>query len=770
MIPDIRTLLIFLSRSVCSILGFLLYLYTTCGAYATTPGNPSITTRPLAHTIQGSILDNDGAPIIGANIVASTLKVGTVSRTNGLFTLTIPERFTGDSVQIRVSAIGYLPWTGTLSVYGKQAVEIRLRQGSTLSSDVVVSANRESSFVESSPTKIDVVTQRDLQRIPALDITQSCEYVPGIKVQDNCGVCGTTDIRIQGLEGQYAQILINGMPIVSNLGMVYGLRGISPTMIKQIELIKGPATILFGPEAIAGTMNIILKSPDELPALQFSSQINSFQEHGLAGTLRSVVSQNVRTSLTAEYQGNQYRTDKNQDGFMDVPLYRRLSLMNAWTITTTSWDIQLFGRYFYEDRSGGQMAWTNEFRGSDVLYGESIFTNRAELFGTAETLLAPAWKLQLRFSTIGHHQDSQYGLENYTARQFVGYADALALYTASPEHLWTFGLAHRTERYTDNTPATLEPLTGKHIPVWYHIPSVFAQYDYTGNIMSAQLGLRYNYHNIQGSIFQPRASLKFSLDEETTLRFTGGTGFRAVNIFTEDHAALTGARRVVIQERLRPEQSVSGAMSIQHEIDHVAGGTLRLSGDAHWTHFSNKIIADYDTNPDLIIYKNLSNEDYAISRGFSVGAEYSFAFPLRTKLTWEVLNTYRVEQGIREEIWFNPRYRVFFDAYYALPEWQTELQFTGKITGAQRMPRIEDDNGSLVRPLESPVWSIWNIQITKRFTGWEIFGGVENIFNFTQSSPLIAPEAPFSDRFETAYIWAPIRGRILTLGIRVSME
>ncbi len=483
-----------------------------------------------------------------------------------------------------------------------------------------------------------------------------------------------------------------------------------------------------------------------------------------------MLSDNTSTSLTAEYQANAYRTDLNNDGFMDVPLYRRFSLMNAWTLTGNGWDMQLFGRYFYENRTGGQMDWQPSDRGGNKVYGESIFTHRAEVFGTAERELSDLWKLQVRLSAIGHYQDSQYGVANYTANQGILYTDALAVYSASPAHTWTFGAAYRAERYTDNTPATLEPITGTHKPVWYHIPSLFMQHDFTSSWIATQVGLRYNHHNIQGSILQPRGSVKFNLAEETALRLTGGTGFRMVNIFTEDHAALTGARRVVMCEQLRPEQSLSGAVSITHEMDDVGGGVLRLTGDAHWTRFSNKIIADYDTDPNAILYKNLAPTDYALTRGFTLGAEYSFPFPLRTSLSWEVLNTYRVEQGEREEIWFNPRYRIFVNAFYAIPAWQTELQLTGKVTGAQRMPRIVDDAGAIIRPLESPVWSIWNLQITKRFAGWEIFGGVENIFNFTQASPLIAPEAPFSDRFETAYIWAPIRGRVLTIGVRVSVE
>lgn len=727
-------------------------------------------TTPTLHIMQGRILDDNNKPIAGATIALPMLKIGTISRANGHFTLTLPERFSSDSTVLQVSALGYKQWRATVAVQQSAPLVITLAPGATLTDEVVVSANRSSSFVQDAPTKIEVVTARDLLRTPALDITQSCEYVPGIKVQDNCGVCGTTDIRIQGLEGQYAQILINGMPVVSNLGMVYGLRGISPTMIKQIELIKGPSTILFGPEAVAGTMNIILKSPQELPLLQFASQVNSFQEHALAGTLRSNVSDNIATSFTVEYQGNQYRTDLNNDGFMDVPLYRRLSLMNAWTLSPGAWNMQIFGRYFYENRTGGQMAWQPKDRGGDVVYGENILTHRTEVFGTAETEISDQWKFQMRFSGIGHVQDSQYGIANYTAQQHIMYTDALAIYAPTPLHTLTLGTAYRAERYIDNTPATAEPITGKHIPVWYHVPSLFAQYDYAGSVVGAQIGLRYNHHNIQGSIVQPRAALKFNLAEETTLRLTGGTGFRTVNVFTEDHSALTGARRVVIAEQLRPEQSVSGAMSIMHEMDNVGGGVLRLTADAHWTRFSNKIIADYDADPNTILYKNLAPSDYALTRGFTMGAEYSFAFPLRTKLSWEVLNTYRVEQGEREEIWFNPRYRVFADVYYAIPAWQTEVQITGKITGAQRMPRITDDAGTVIRPLESPVWSIWNAQITKRFTGWEVFGGVENILNFTQASPLIAPEAPFSDRFETAYIWAPIRGRVFTIGVRVSVE
>jgi outer membrane receptor for ferrienterochelin and colicins len=183
------------------------------------------------------------------------------------------------------------------------------------------------------------------------------------------------------LEGQYSQILIHGHPIVSNLGTVYGLMGINTSNIKQVEIVKGPGTILHGPEAVSGTINIILKDPSDLSPFSLSLDGTTHMEHALSSTATHKWN-NTASSLIFDYAGNYNRLDENNDGFTDVPLFERFSVLNQWmSDLSKSTSLKVFGRYYYEDRFGGEMNWNRSYRGGDEIYGESIYTKRGELFG-----------------------------------------------------------------------------------------------------------------------------------------------------------------------------------------------------------------------------------------------------------------------------------------------------------------------------------------------------------------------------------------------------
>ena len=116
-------------------------------------------------------------------------------------------------------------------------------------------------FLSASPVKVDVVTQKFLKKIATANVMEVIENVNGVQKQINCGVCGTNDIHINGMEGPYTLVLINGMPVMSSLSTVYGLNGIPTSLIKQIEIIKGPSSTLYGTEAVAGVINILTKDP-----------------------------------------------------------------------------------------------------------------------------------------------------------------------------------------------------------------------------------------------------------------------------------------------------------------------------------------------------------------------------------------------------------------------------------------------------------------------------------------------------------------------------
>ncbi len=716
--------------------------------------------------VAGDVVGDGLGPVPGATVRVPLLGIGVISSSTGRFTIAnIPPGH--DSISVVITAVGYHDTTLLLPVAAAGSSRIVMRTKVALSDPVVVTGNRVASYVKNLPVKVEVISSRDLHKIHSIDVSAACEYTPGLTVQNNCGVCGTNEIRTQGLPGQYSQVLINGHPIVSNLGMVYGLMGISTSSIRQVEIVKGPGQVLFGPEAIGGTINIIMKRPAEMPLFAVETSISSNQEHQLAltGTHRW---QKVATSLAGSYAGSYHRRDRNGDGFTDAPLFQRLALTNGWSGEVgdeTTFD--LTGRLYSEDRFGGEMDWNAQTdRGSGRVYGESIRTFRQEVFGGIERELSPQGIVMAHISQTYHMQDSYYGSTPYRAYQFIGYGDILGTYRFGGGNRLTVGTAYKYERYDDNTPATAsEADTTRSAPSLYHIASVFAE----GELVVADpvrllLGLRYNHHNVQGGIWQPRANLKIDLASSTILRLSAGTGFRSVNIFTEDHAALSGYRRLIIQEQLQPERSINGSAGIIHDLD-LGDQFARVTVDAFHTRFSNRIIPDYDTDPNAVIYRNLNG--YSIAQGAEAGIEYQFAFPLRVKLGYEWLEAYQVQDGIRSALKYTPRDRIFWELDYDWAGPALDMNIVGKWVGRQALPEFPEP---FLRPGVSEPYAIWNAQVSHAFGRTELFAGVSNIFDYRQESPLVDPGNPFGEYFDTSYVYGPLEGRTVFLGMRTSVN
>ena len=152
------------------------------------------------------------------------------------------------------------------------------------------------------------------------------------------------------------------------------------------------------------------------------------------------------------------------------------------------------------------------------------------------------------------------------------------------------------------------------------------------------IGYRYDYDKVHHSVHSPRFAWKFNPNPYHTLRFNFGTGFRVVNLFTEDHAALTGSREVVVKSDLKPERSINGNLNYIWKIP-VENRMVNLDASAFYTYFSNKIVGDFDSDPDKIIYDNLHG--YGISRGASLNVDFSFQFPLSVNLGVTYLDVYQ---------------------------------------------------------------------------------------------------------------------------------
>lgn len=715
--------------------------------------------------ITGKVIDEDSKPVANAEVLFKN-ETPVYTDHNGKFTISFTSG--SDSLMIRVSKAEFK--TRKIYVSGNfkgDDLTIVLEKDYFETEDIVVTGDRKGVYLKDSPVKIEVLTNEELNKVFATDFTKALEYIPGVKPQNNCGVCGTSDIRIQGLEGQYTQILVDGHPVMSNLGTVYGFKGINTANIKQVEIVKGPGTILFGPEAVAGTINIILKDPSEMSSYSFeAATTNTFENKFIFS--KSIKSRNIEGAFTFDYNNLTQRFDENGDGFMDEPQYSRFAFFPQVNIyPQNDFQISLQGKYYYEDRFGGQMTYNKEnHRGGAEVYGESIYTNREEFFGKISKIISDKISFESNISQIYHNQNSYYGLIPYMAEQFTIYADGLAFLNHNLRSNTVLGMSYKHETYDDNTTATMNPEDPAiNQAAYYNIYSVFVQNEYKFSPrLTTLLGLRYNFHNIQKSILQPRASLKFQIGNSTTLRASFGTGFRTVNIFTEDHAALTGSRQVIIDGSLNPEKSINGSFNLVKDFD-FENQFAQLTFDAHYTRFSNQIIPDYNSDPDLIVYRNL--EGYSLSQGIEASFEFQFRFPAKLKLSYEYLDVYKNENGIHQELLFVPDYTLNFDITFFENNTETSVNLVGKLVGQQRLPEIIYPEP---RPLYSKPFSELSLQLSREFQSSEIYLGVTNIFNYKQDTPLIDPQNPFGVYFDTTYIYGPLHGREFFAGIRLNLN
>jgi outer membrane receptor for ferrienterochelin and colicins len=714
-----------------------------------------------------------------ATVAVTGTNVATTTDSLGNFEITALQ---AGRYGIKVSSTGFLSFTKQVTVVSGNTTElnIQLQPASNNLNEVVVTGTLKTVSRTESPVPVEVFTPKYFQKNPTPSLFEAVGLINGVRPQLNCNVCNTGDIHINGMEGPYTLVLIDGMPIVSSLSTVYGLSGIPNSMVERIEVVKGPASSLYGSEAMGGIINVITKNPVKAPLVSVDVFGTTWQEYSTDAAVKFKLGK-AQSLLGINYYNYQNPSDKNDDGFTDVTIQNRISIFNKWNFSRKENRVSSIGlRYVNEDRWGGQMNWTKQWRGSDSIYGETIYTKRFELIGAYQ--LPVREKIMFQYSYNRHDQDSYYGNTPYKADQQVAFGQLYWDKKLGVKHDILLGASYRYTYYDDNTPATAgdDLLKPKNQPAKTPLPGIFIQDEWKINAANTLLaGYRYDYDKYHGNIHSPRVAYKWAPNKNNTIRVSFGTGFRVVNLFTEDHAALTGARQVVIAAALKPEKSVNSNINY---VLKIPGESFFIGFDmtAFYSYFSNKITGDFDTDPDKIIYDNLNG--HAVSQGFSLNTDFTFTFPLKILAGITYLDVYQKEEDGTGKLeksaqLFAPKWSGNFLISYTLPHKFT-VDFTGIFNGPMRLPVQKND----FRPEYSPWFSLANIQVTKKLNnGIEIYGGAKNIFNFVPEYSLMRPFDPFDKTandpvtnpkgytFDTEYNYAPIQGIRGFLGVRYSL-
>lgn len=728
--------------------------------------------------------ENHGIP--GANIVLLGTSYTTATDSVGYYKLQdIPQ----GSYKIQATANTFQTARKTVTVKENEntTADFTLSNTENQLNEVVISGTLKPVRRLESPVPVEVYTPVFFKKNPTASIYEALQNVNGVRPQLNCGVCNTGDIHINGLEGPYTLVLIDGMPIVSSLSTVYGLSGIPNSLVERIEIVKGPASSLYGSEAVGGLINIITKNPTTAPIFSADIFSTSWLETNIDLGMKFTVGKKATALIGLNSFGYNQKIDNDGDGFTDVTLSNRISIFQKWTFDRKENRLfTLAGRGVYEDRFGGDLRWEKKHRGGDEIYGESIYTKRAELIGSYQ--LPSQERMMLSFSGNIHFQDSRYGTTSYIANQKIGFLQLTWDKKIGNNDLLT-GIATRYNFYDDNTPATSNLSNNNPEKTW--LPGIFVQDEVSFNKNhSLLMGMRYDYNSIHGNIFTPRAAYKWKLNDDNIIRLNAGTGFRVVNLFTEDHAALTGARTVIIANDLKPEQSINTNLNYIRKINLDNGLFIGIETSLFHTRFSNKIISDYETNPNQIIYDNING--YAISQGISTNIDLNFPNGLKIIAGASILDNKNVENNKKETPFLTEKFTATWSASYKIHSLNLNIDYTGNLYAPMRLPLSSDLDP---RASESPWYSLQNIQFTySGLKNFECYAGIKNLLNFLpkQNNPFLiartndpfdknvsydangqaiaTPENPYGLTFDTSYVYGPNQGIRSFFGLRYTLR
>lgn len=598
--------------------------------------------KPTDNIICGHITDAETkSDLPYVNVVIKGTTLGTTSDGSGHFYLkNVPE----GNWNVEFSSIGYRTQTQNKTVSNKSRVEmdVALQPDLIQLDEIVVSSNREETNKRLAPSLVNILDTKLFVETSSSCLAQGLSFQSGLRIEDNCHTCGSEQVRINGLEGSYSQILIDSRPIISSLASVYGLEQIPQNMIERVEVAKGGGSALYGSSAIAGTVNVITKRPTRNSA-EVSHDItligSSQATDNNTGLNISLVTEDQKAGLLLFGQ-NRYREgyDRDGDGFTELPE------MNSKTMGLHS-----FIKTSNYSRLSLEYHTTADYRrGGDQL---NLPPHEAEVAEEAEhsingggisvELFTPDEKQKVNlYSSAQSIRRKSYSGAGQDTRGYGNTNDLTYVAGAQYSYNWDKFL-FMPAQFTGGTEYLYDKLHDKIIGYnrdiyqTVHTESAFIQNEWKEEMWGLLLGGRLDKHNlIDHAIFSPRITLRYNPDKDINCRLSYSTGFRAPQIYDEDlHVTAVGGEVALIHsvQNLKPESSKSLSASI--DLYHTFGSyPSNLCIEGFYTTLDDVfVLSDIGTDSDGTILKERANGSGAKVMGITMDGEISFTSLLQIK-------------------------------------------------------------------------------------------------------------------------------------------
>lgn len=719
--------------------------------------------------ISGRVLDQDHTPIAGAYVYWLNTNIATTTNERGFYNIQIPD---GKANMLVAGFIGFTP--DTVRIAGQKEYTFILSSSSVLDDVVLVDRQKGVEISDIHALKVEQINSVELKKAACCDLAGCFETQNSVQPQTSNPITNSKELRLLGVNGVYNQILIDGLPMIEGLSFTYGISSFPGIAIEQISVSKGANSVIQGHQSISGQLDVQLSDPEQTPPLLINAYVNNFGEQQF--NIRTVFSGKKWNNLSVIHLVRPAnRVDGNGDDFLDVPLTNRVALINKWKYgreTDWGWNTEINMRWLNESRTGGQTGFrASNDTGSTTIYGQNIRFQQPEIWGKTRFRFNNENEFALLYSGYGHFQDSYFGNLHYRGTQWST-NNRFQYERKYNNHRWVSGVSMRyfsTDEEIDLINDTLRTFDG----VYSRSENVLGVYtehtwNFFENRISLMTGIRADQHNQYGLRVTPRFFGKFKINERSTFRVSAGSGWRVVNVFSENIQMLSSNRNIIINANLQPEEAFNTGINFTHDIDWKRMGiTGYVTMDYYYTQFQNQVFPDYLSSGTEIIIQNFDGESTSHAGQVDLNLNYK---QVEFKVGYNYLDVFQKAENGKQTLPFTPNNRWMSALSYQTKneKWKIDLHYHR--TGVQRLPETQSNPIPFQRPEFSEAFQTFNFQVTLSLDKIDFYTGCENIFNYKQANPIISAHDPFSRFFDTSSVWGPIRGREFYIGFRYTPE
>lgn len=697
------------------------------------------------NTFNATVLDADSQePLIGVNIFFETLEKGDVTDLNGKVSL---ENLPDGTFEIKISYVGYQEKEIEVALPQNEPLIILLESGSEELESVTVTTTRSSRLIQDLPTRLEAITSEELGEkafMNSTNISMLLRESTGIQMQQTSANSANQSIRIQGLDGRYTQLLKDGFPIFGGFAGGLSIMQIPPLDLKQVEIIKGSASTLYGGGAIAGLVNLISRTPEEEPQLELMFS----QTQALGSTLNAFYAQQYgKAGFTLYTAGNlQQVYDVNDDNFSELPEVRNIAVNPTFFYNfNENSNLRVGINSSFENRLGGDIIAIEDKPNSEHPFTEENQSARLSSQVTYQKKFSDQANLSIRNSINYFDRKIEIPDFSFEGQQIASFSEAT--YTITKEKTdWAFGANILTDNFEEKS-FNENPVRDYNNTTF----GIFGQSVWSfAEKASLETGLRVDYNTDYDWFVLPRINLLLEINNHWTARIGGGLGYKLPTIFSEEAEIRTFQNILPITvDGTKAETSLGGNLDINYKTILFEELGFSINNLLFYTQLYDPLILTQNGNDEFLFENADGNTN---SKGLETNVKLSYQ-GFKFYLQYAFIDARLDYNGINRQKPITPKHNAGGILMYESEKWRLgyEVYFTGGQTLSD-MTAVED------------YWTM-GFLAARQLGRFNVFVNFEN-FTDTRLSNYQATVIPPLTNPSFPEIWSPTDGFIFTAGVK----